>query len=227
VGAAVLYINYICYGAAAASSKKIGGLRQAPNVGCNLKHTLNLTIIDFLETQRREYLAALNLMLNKISLEYETFVEPIEYKENISKSEIENLNYYRYDVFPKTGEDCYTEIIVNVDPTIFDTIKIFKFKDLDIFIKSFVWNASEFRFGKSNIDPTLLVAWFLKWININDDVMYKTFQTFIHGIIINETDDDHTIVFDFGTVEVNAIMELFELLSDLGVKKIEIESFYN
>ena len=99
--------------------------------------------------------------------------------------------------------------------------------DLDIFIKSFVWNASEFRFGKSNIDPTLLVAWFLKWININDDVMYKTFQTFIHGIIINETDDDHTIVFDFGTVEVNAIMELFELLSDLGVKKIEIESFYN
>lgn len=166
-------------------------------------------------------------MLSKVSLEYETFVEPIEYKENISKSEIEDLNYCRYDVFPKTGEDCYTEIIVNVDPTTFDTIKIFKFKDLDILIKSFVWNASEFRFGKLNIDPILLVTWFLKWININDDVMYKKFQTFIHGIIINKTNGDQKIVFDFGTVEVNAIMELFELLSDIGVKKIEIESFYN
>ncbi len=166
-------------------------------------------------------------MQNKICLQYETFVEPIEYKENISNTEIEELNYYRYDVFPKTGDDSFTEIIVNVNPVVFDIVKIFKFKELELFIESFVWNACEFRFDKLNIDPVLFVPWFLKWININDDFMYKQYQNFIHGIVINNSNDGQAIIFDLGTANINAMTELLEILSDFGIKTTRLISSYN
>ena len=110
-------------------------------------------------------------MLNKMNSQYETFVEPIEFKENISNSKVEELNYYRFDVFPKTGDDSYTEIIVNVNPVNFGKPQIYKFKNLELLIDSFVWNSCEFRLTNLSLDPVLLTSWFLKWVDINDDFM--------------------------------------------------------
>ena len=76
-----------------------------------------MEIFDFLETQRNEYMKALRIMHNKINAQYETFVEPIEYRENNSYTNITGLNFYRYDVIAKTNEDSYSEITVNINLT--------------------------------------------------------------------------------------------------------------
>ena len=76
-----------------------------------------MEIFDFLETQRNEYMKALRIMHNKINAQYETFVEPIEYRENNSYANITGLNFYRYDVIAKTNEDSYSEITVNINLT--------------------------------------------------------------------------------------------------------------
>lgn len=91
-----------------------------------------------------------------------------------------------------------------------------------------IWNAVEFRFAPIHTDWISLDRWYRKWLNVDDDnfrdadglagVVHHTARPVVEG-------EQMVLAVDFGSAPPNAVMELLQVLAELGIPRVEVGSF--
>ena len=187
-----------------------------------------MNLKEYLEQQREDYIKAVQMVFMKVShpmsVVKESFLECLE-TENISiPNEKEIFDFFRFDVLCKGSDGYFYDIKVNVNPDF--EMKAFKELDIEIVMKSFVWNACEFSFTLPSFDPNSLSAWFKYWIKPNKQELSKNIQETVHSISFEKKEEEVKVFLDFGTVHSEGIIELINLLCQEGVKKLFVQSMY-
>ena len=181
-----------------------------------------MDIVHFFESHRTDYLKAFEIMKARLTQnDFYVLTEPIdkEYSENGSGL----FSFFRYDFLVKEkNSENYTDMAVNVNPTLFDLPQVLTYSSIEILMQSFVWNGSKFSFD-TNIKIDFLNEWYEKSIQIDNEKYDSTIKNVIHRVT---PIDDKTVILDFGTLGCEKIFELFVKLGSSGVSRMTIESVY-
>lgn len=187
-----------------------------------------MELIQFLESQRTNYLKAFEIALSKLvaNKEYVTFVEVLDSKKVVSNNFDTSFYKFRHDLLPKTKDNTYIDVVVNYIPTFFDTPLLIRSNRIEILIESFAWDGCEISFVSGDFDVNCLSSWYKKWINIDNNQTEFQIQELIHSIEFTITGKNIQLEFDFGTAKTNSVIELLDILSRNNINRLLIKSLY-
>jgi len=135
---------------------------------------------------------------------------------------------YRFDCIEKKEDGTFGIIEFNFDSYLNHESLNFNFHNLNIEINPFFWNGCEIYFKNQNCDFNRLEKWTEKWIDINDEkinINEKEVAELIHNVQPpNIENDNYCIAIDFGTAKVEAILDLFIVFKNIGIKEIILNS---
>jgi hypothetical protein len=134
---------------------------------------------------------------------------------------------YRLDHYDQIdGESKPTEL--NSDKYLdFDPIE-YKYDSLNIELNPFYWNGCEFVLTSSSTDLDWLIRWTEKWIDEDDKNQTDAngLSGVIHGVTRPENAGDQiSFSVDFGSADIESIIDLIHEIYLQDVKKLRIGSF--
>ncbi len=179
-----------------------------------------MKITDIFEKQRKIYIDFFKEEAAKCQGQLELLLDP-----KTEESE-EYYRLYRFDCVEKEGEE-FKIIEFNNDSYINYNLLNYTFREMEIELLPFFWNACELEIHQEIEDWTNLIAWIKDWmeeeeeeVDENKDLSFK-----IHNCrrpIIAE--GKSLLAIDFGTAGIDCLIELIRILDGFGVKKVKIHS---
>jgi|GEM_PF-6223677 len=177
-------------------------------------------IIDFLEEQRKKYLEAVELSINRLAAQgrFEGFKDVLDQKKLAPGELNDAFLLHRHDILVRDADGGYYDLTINVNPVVFNEPMVFREADSDIVLHSFVWNACEI----SGIDVekhlTILRHWRDKWIKEEIKGLNENFVNAIHSA--DTRPDANSFIVDFGSCNASGVNELFCDLIEMGAKLV-------
>src|ERR1700760_2141953 len=100
-----------------------------------------MEFIELLSNQRKKYLEALTMLLNKLEKQGQaTLLEPLDEYKDDERNGKSLFSLFRYDILVKSDET-YSEVKVHVNPLLLENPTIFKQGNVEISVDSFAWDA--------------------------------------------------------------------------------------
>lgn len=141
---------------------------------------------------------------------------------NSDKEEIYRL--HRFDCLERNEKGEFSIIEYNQETFINHDKSVFNINHMEIEFEPILWNGVEIDiFGFNNID--ILKKWISKWLDIEDSrkISSNNFSGLIHNIQPPKISSEKiSLAIDFGTSNSDAMIELIEILSKNGTKKIRL-----
>lgn len=144
-----------------------------------------------------------------------------------SKKNARIYNLYRFDCVEKNKDGSFEIIEFNNTSYLNHDLIEFDYNKLKIELHPFFWNGCEIHFKNRVYNFDDYRNWGKKWLDVNEEGENNNQELaeLIHNIqpprLIN---GEYTLSIDFGTSKIDSFIELFNVLIDMGVTKIKIDS---